>query len=294
MRVTVGIPFFNAEKTLANALRSVFAQTFTEWELLLVDDGSTDQSLAIARALDDPRVSVLSDGRNLGLPTRLNQIAQLASGEYYARFDADDLMHCERLARQFEYIETHPECSVLDTGMYALDMNDAIHGKRDCLPMVIEPAAWVEHGVPNHSSVFGRTSWFRRNPYDATFSRAEDHELWCRTFHEHSFAHIPEPLLFYREFGVPTLNKYLETWKTDRRIIRRYGEGIVGRRTSAWLYWKAWAKSCLWWVIVLCRQEQHIIHRRNIPLTGEELAAAMEELATVLHTPLPGIDDCNS
>ncbi len=287
-RVTIGISFYNAEATLADALRSVFAQSFTEWELLLIDDGSTDRSLSLARAIHDPRVFVLSDGLNLGLPGRLNQIAQLAKGEYYARFDADDLMHSARLARQIEYLDAHPEYSLVDTGMYALDMANAIHGKRDCLPRVIEPAAWVEQGVPNHSSVLGRTTWFQRNPYDACYSRAEDHELWCRTFHEGRFAHIPEPLLFYREFGVPTLQKYLETWKTDRQIIRRYGEGIVGRRTSARLYWKAWAKSCLWRIIVLCHQEHRIIDRRSVPVPTEEMAAAMEELTRVLRTPLPG------
>ncbi len=291
MRVTIGIPFYNAKGTLADAIRSVFAQTYTDWELLLVDDGSTDGSLAIARAVKDPRVRVLSDGRNLGLPLRLNQIALLASGEYYARFDADDLMRPERITRQVEFLDAHPEFSIVNTGVYALGVDNAIYGKRDCCPLRMEPAEWVEHGVLNHSAVLGRTTWFLRNPYDASFFRAEDHELWCRTYHVTSFTRIPEPLLFYREIGVPTLQKYLRTWESDRKIIRRYGEGIAGRKMSSWLYWKAWAKSLVWRIVVLCHQEQRIINRRSIPVSTEERTAAMAELANMLRISLPGIDE---
>src|SRR5512136_1054483 len=80
-RVTVGIPFYNAGQTLADAVRSVFAQTLTDWELILLDDGSTDRGLEFARSIDDPRVRVVSDGRNLRLAARLNQIAEFARAE---------------------------------------------------------------------------------------------------------------------------------------------------------------------------------------------------------------------
>jgi len=64
MSITIGMPFYNAEKYLADAIRSVFAQTYQDWELILMDDGSTDQSLEIAKSVDDPRVRVFSDGKN--------------------------------------------------------------------------------------------------------------------------------------------------------------------------------------------------------------------------------------
>jgi glycosyltransferase involved in cell wall biosynthesis len=72
--MTIGIPFYNAEAYLGDAIRSIFAQTYHDWELILVDDGSTDRSLEIARAVRDPRVRVISDGQNRRLPYRLNQI----------------------------------------------------------------------------------------------------------------------------------------------------------------------------------------------------------------------------
>src|SRR5688572_8039312 len=107
--VTVGIPFLNGKRTLVDAVRSVFAQTFTDWELILMDDGSTDGSADLVRGIDDPRVRLVSDGVNRGLCDRLNQIASLAQGRYLARMDADDLMHAQRLERQVAYLNRHAD-----------------------------------------------------------------------------------------------------------------------------------------------------------------------------------------
>jgi len=105
--VTIGLPFYNAENTLPLAIKSTLAQTFSSWRLLLVDDGSTDRSLAIAKefAEHDFRIEVLTDGKNRGLIYRLNQLIDLADTKYIARMDADDIMLPERLAKQFHFLE---------------------------------------------------------------------------------------------------------------------------------------------------------------------------------------------
>src|SRR5687768_7329955 len=97
--VTIGLPFLNPGHRFEYALKSVFAQSFKDWELLLVDDGSTDQSLSIAERVNDPRVKYIHDGNNRGLPCRLNQITESASGRILIRMDADDLMHPTRVER---------------------------------------------------------------------------------------------------------------------------------------------------------------------------------------------------
>src|SRR5258708_1982955 len=95
--VTVAIPFYNAEATLHYAIESVIEQTFTDFDLILLNDGSKDASLSIARRyLCRPNTTLVDDGLNLGLAPRLNQIAAIARGQYLARMDADDLMHPER------------------------------------------------------------------------------------------------------------------------------------------------------------------------------------------------------
>lgn len=101
--ITIGIPFYNAEAYLADAIKSVLAQTFKEWELILVDDGSSDNSLKIAKEFEkkDSRIRVISDGLNKKLPARLNQIINKARFNIIARMDADDLMDIERSEKQY-------------------------------------------------------------------------------------------------------------------------------------------------------------------------------------------------
>ena len=100
--ISIGIPIYNASNYLEDAIKSVLAQSFTDFELILIDDGSTDNSLEIAKSFTDSRIKVISDGENRKLPYRLNQIIQLAKHGYIARMDADDLMDCDRLKIQFE------------------------------------------------------------------------------------------------------------------------------------------------------------------------------------------------
>src|SRR5262245_45190822 len=98
--VTIAIPCFNAASTLPMAISSVFAQSYESWRLVIVDDGSTDQTVALAQSVVDPRVSVIADGQHLGLSRRLNQIAEACQSPFLARMDADDAMHPERMEKQ--------------------------------------------------------------------------------------------------------------------------------------------------------------------------------------------------
>lgn len=101
--VYVGIPFYNAEKYLDYAIRSVLNQTYTNWKMTLIDDGSTDSSLALARKYtSDTRVKVISDGRNKGLVYRLNELVKLSDCKYFVRMDADDIMHPQRLENNLD------------------------------------------------------------------------------------------------------------------------------------------------------------------------------------------------
>ena len=108
MLVSIGLPFFNAGRMLTAALQSIFAQSLEDWELILLDDGSSDKSLHLAASIQDLRVRLFSDGRNRGLSYRLNQSALLARGKYLARMDADDVMHPDRLRRQIGFCRSTP------------------------------------------------------------------------------------------------------------------------------------------------------------------------------------------
>ena len=224
--VTIAIPIYNAEKYLDYAICSCINQTYTNWELLLMCDGSTDNSLQIAEsyAAKDARITVVNDCVNKGLVYRLNQSVQMANGKYYARMDADDIMGINRIEEQVNFLEDHSDIDLVGSSIMIIDDNNSIVGSGTSFGRV--------YGFI-HPTVMGHTEWFRNNPYSEWAVRAEDKELWCRTNHKSCFWSLNKTLLFYREFGVPTLKKTLITQKTLLKIFSRYKQY---RKTLWWAF----------------------------------------------------------
>ncbi len=210
--VSIGIPFYNCEDYLAYAIKSVINQSYTNWELFLLDDGSTDNSLEIANSFRyDERIKVISDGLNKGLSFRLNQLISLSKGEYYARMDADDIMHFDRIKTQIDFLIKKTDIDVVGSNYYNIDFNNNIIGLTKVNPNPISSKDVLKNGCFAHPSIMGKTDWFRTNPYDEQWNRMEDIELWLRTVIKSNFANINRELLFYRSIGLPTIKKYIKT-----------------------------------------------------------------------------------
>ena len=112
--VTIAIPAYNCQEYIDYAVQSVINQTYKNWELLLLDDGSTDGTLQKLKAYEtDDRIRIISDGQNRGLIYRLNQSINLAHGRYYARMDADDIMLIHRVQSQIDFLEKNPSIDVV-------------------------------------------------------------------------------------------------------------------------------------------------------------------------------------
>lgn len=206
--VTIGIPFYNADKYLDESIQSVFNQTYNNWNLLLIDDGSTDNSMVIANKYkNDPRVTLHSDGDNKNLGFRLNQITALVCTKYLARMDADDIMHPDKIRKQIEVLESHPEINVLGTNAFSIDEKNTVNGVR-MLYSKNEGLRKVNGFI--HPTIIAKTQWFRDNPYDVNAVRIEDVELWFRTSDSYNFQVLTEPLFFYREIGTDYYKKYFK------------------------------------------------------------------------------------
>jgi glycosyltransferase involved in cell wall biosynthesis len=284
--VTVGLPFYNSENDLLTAIRSVFAQTYEDWELILLDDGSSDGSLEIAQSIKDPRVRVISDGENRKLPTRLNQIHREARGIYSARLDADDVLHPRRLAEQVAYLQAHPTVDLVGTLMYSMNERDGISGLQGTGTLEFEPWESLDRAVLMHATVTGKTRWFRDNPYDETFPRDQDRELWSRTCQFSRFATLDEPLYYVNETEF-SVAKFLQGMSSMRRIIRAYGPELVGRGGT----WKRLARTYAYGIIFsafgLVKLERILIRMKSRPLSVEQLAAAQAAYEQVLSTAVP-------
>lgn len=280
----VVIPVFNAEAYLAQALASVQLQTFADWELIVLDDGSTDASVEIARAFaaTDPRITVQHDGQNRGLVFRLNQMPTLTTAPLLARMDADDLMHPERLARQVEVFARRSELDVLGTAAYAIDQSSEPYGFKAAPPIPEDAAGFLAASPLIHPSVMLRRAWLAQHPYDACYERAEDYELWWRTQSHTVFMNLPEPLLFYRERGLPYRGKYRRSSQARRRLLRQIGRQAPWRGQAIQVTASTLVKDLLYDLATVTRREHLLIERRSRPLTAAELLDARLALGPAL------------
>jgi glycosyltransferase involved in cell wall biosynthesis len=205
--VSIGMPVWNCSRTLGPAIRSILRQTYPRWELLVVDDGSVDGTVDLARTFDDPRIRVLVDGRHRKISARLNEAVLASEGVYFARMDGDDIAYPQRLARQLDYLRSHPDVDVVGSSMLVFHGHYQARGKRR---VPEEHDAICRDPVGGfrlaHPTFFGKLDWFRRNRYREEMSLIEDQELLLRTYTNSKFANLPEVLIGYREDRVNLKN----------------------------------------------------------------------------------------
>ncbi len=297
MPISIGIPFYNCEKFLPDAIRSVFAQTYQDWELLLVDDGSTDRSLEIARSVKDPRVRVLSDGKNRFLSTRLNQIAAEAKYDLVARMDSDDIMHPERLEIQHKCFD-EKAVQLVSSGICIIDNENAVKSLRNCSGKYdITPSGFLSYRHRLiHPAIMARRQWFLDNPYDTAMPRCDDFELFLRctldgTLTNESVRVIDRPLLFYRDSGAYTLKKIIAGQKVFRYALQKHSKKLGLRNYFFFrLFWGA--RSFVYGASTLLGLQTKLQHLKNSSISDKNQLQEMEQsLQTVLNTPVPGMDE---
>ncbi len=198
--VSVLMPVYNGERYLRAAVDSILGQSFTDFEFLIVDDGSTDGTRAVLAGIDDPRLRVIANERNMGVTKTLNVGLEAVRGRYVARFDADDIAHPERLAEQVAFLEANPDVVLLGSGYVSID--DAGHQvERVARPMADAEFRWTAllHSPVIHPSVMFRASLTGqgRLRYDE-HADAEDYDMWVRMLAFGAGARLGRPLVTWR------------------------------------------------------------------------------------------------
>lgn len=234
--VTVAMPVYNGGRELHLAVQSILDQSFTDWELVIVDDGSTDDAVSELASLAEPRIRIFADGQNRGLAARLNQIIGLSRAPLIARMDHDDIAHPERLARQVEFLAAHPEIDLLGTRCLSMSETERIIGE---LPFAETHAdichrPWLGFYLA-HPSWMGRAAWFRRHAYanPAPYC-CEDQELLLRASARSHFHALPDALLAYRVRAKVPFRKLFRTRAAMARAQlgyfashQRYGDAVL-------------------------------------------------------------------
>ena len=200
--VTIGLSIYNGETTLSSAVKSIIAQTYQEWELVLIDDGSRDASLKIARTFTDQRIVVVSDGGSKGLASRLNLAVKMARGKYFCRMDQDDIAFPNRLEKQVEFLEEHFDVDLVASSVVVFRNNGSLSGVLQVPESHQEICRnpWSGLYFP-HPTWMGKTAWFIAHPYSPEADGAEDQLLLYSSCRESRFSGISEVLLGYREDG---------------------------------------------------------------------------------------------
>lgn len=193
MAVHNGMPY------LTEALESIFAQTFKDFEFIVVDDASSDRSALVLHSVRDGRLRLIRNKKQLGLSRSLNKGLTIAKGKYVARMDADDISLSKRLAAQYSFLETHPSIDVLGTWTKTLGLRSEQVWRYSTKDAEIR-AEMLFNSVLVHSSVMLRRSTFAKYKlrYDLNAARAQDYELWARAAACLHFANLGTVLHRYR------------------------------------------------------------------------------------------------
>lgn len=205
-KVTVLVPVFNREHFVDEAIRSVIDQDFADYELLLVDDGSTDRTpgVLVEWARRDPRIVVVTSPANHGIPGALNLGLEHARGEYVARLDSDDLMTPRRLAAQAAVLDAHPEVSLVSCAYDIVDLagRHLRTWKGDEPPEVMRFVLNFYNGVGGGGQVMFRLADVREEGgYAVDFPSSEDYDLWVRLLRRGRIETLPFVGMIKRTHG---------------------------------------------------------------------------------------------
>ena len=197
--VSVVLAVRNERKRVRAAIQSVLDQTFDDFELIVVDDCSTDGTWDVICSFSDPRVVRMRNERRLGIAGATNRALTVAKGKYIAIMDGDDVALPERLQRQVDFLERNPNVDILGTGAVYVDA----HGRELVRPLPPETHEEVLRRPLREIPIINPTAMMRRKVvralggYDPVYRRGQDYEFWLRARRQFRFHNLQEPLLVY-------------------------------------------------------------------------------------------------
>lgn len=232
--VTVLMPVYNAEPFLREAMDSILSQTFTDFEFLIINDGSTDKSEEIILSYTDARIRYYKNETNLKLIATLNRGFDLAQGKYIARMDADDISLPQRLQVQYNFMEKHPEVGL--SGAFW----DKFSGNTNLTLCVYEPDheticfKHLHQIHVTHGTAIFRTSVLREHGlyFNADFPHAEDYEFWSRLSQVTKLANVQQKLYRVREHENEVSIKYANVQQQNSNRVKKILFNKIGVEIS--------------------------------------------------------------
>lgn len=191
----------NGARYLREAISSMLNQTLKEFEFIIVNDASTDESESIINSFNDPRIKIIKNEQNIGLTKSLNIALQKSTGSYIARMDADDISLPERLTVQKNFLDTHPDIVCVGSALRIIDENGVMCGTKAVFsdPDILGFHMRLKNQIAHPTVMFRKDAILHEGGYDESFRYAQDYDLWSRLLQKgYRFSNIETPLLLYR------------------------------------------------------------------------------------------------
>ncbi len=220
--VSILMPVYNAEPYLSEAIQSMLNQTYADFELIILDDCSTDRSAEVVQTFSDARIVYHRNEVNSGLANNLNTGLKLATGKYIARMDGDDISLPHRLQTQVDFLESHPDIDLCSCAMQMFGADNQLW-IRDRDPEQVKITMMFYSAVLHASSVFRRDVFEKNNLYykQETFP-AEDYDLWARAAFFCRMVNLPDVMYLYRMHRTQVTSTDPRSAEKCREIQIRY------------------------------------------------------------------------
>jgi glycosyltransferase involved in cell wall biosynthesis len=226
-RVSVIMPAFNREKYIAASIESVLGQTFEDFELIVIDDGSTDKTLSVAETFaSDPRVQIVKNEKHLGIAGTRNRALELAHGEYIAPLDSDDVwFDKEKLKKQVSFLDENPTYAMVGGAIEHINTEGKIiktvvfeQTDADLRENILQ-----HNPFPQSSLMYRKYAVIDAGAYSTAYQVCDDYNLWLAVGTKHSFANFPDVFTGYRiHDGNITRTKRLTAAREILEIVQSY------------------------------------------------------------------------
>ena len=220
--LSVILSVYNGENYISASIESILNQTFGDFELIVINDGSTDKTSKIIKSYSDPRIIYLENEKNIGIAKSTNKGLNIARGRYIAIMDADDISMPERFSKQFKFLENNSEVGVCGSWFNVIDKKGESVGKT-CYPIssnIISCFLLFYCCIANPTTMYRKKIIQDVGNYNPEFIAAMDYDLWTRTIGHYQFSNIPEFLLKYRMHG-ENISQNSEKYHHEDYIIRK-------------------------------------------------------------------------
>ena len=229
-RVSVIVATYNRDMMIGEAIKSVLEQKMTDFELLVVDDGSTDRTVEVVESIRDPRLRLIRHERNRGIPSARNSGLEAASGQYIAWLDSDDLARPDRLGVQADFLDRNPAIAMVGSRAGSIRANGRRSWRSGSKPARHEQIAamLLFRSAMLQSSIMGRSDLLKLYPYRLDFLVAQDLDMFIRFTRDHRVANLPRTLVDRLFHSGQVVHRRKDQIIERKRVLFRESLGRLG------------------------------------------------------------------